>query len=255
MDIKEVEQMLSVSRSNVRFYEKQGLLKPARKENNYRDYSHKDIATLKKIIILRKMGLTVEEISLIKKGELSLADVAVQNKSRLEAEIEELKGALNLTEQLSKDTSNFDEMDEEFYWDSIHNAEKAGEKFIDICKDYMMFELDMFDNMWKYVFFHNFKASRKKYGILFASCILLILCIFRGVSRMLIWQESFWNGFLYPIVLFIICTVIMLPLYILAKKAPKIAGIVNMLLLILIVLFFVLLACLILYGIIGKIIS
>ena len=50
MDIKEVEKRLSVSRANIRFYEKEGLISPQRKENNYRNYSEEDIAKLKKNI-------------------------------------------------------------------------------------------------------------------------------------------------------------------------------------------------------------
>ena len=63
MTIKEVEQLLEVPRATIRFYEKQGLISPARGENGYRDYTDEDVETLKKIIILRKIGMTVEEIS------------------------------------------------------------------------------------------------------------------------------------------------------------------------------------------------
>jgi len=87
MKIKELEEMLSVSRSNIRFYEKEGLLNPIRKENNYRNYSEQDITELKKILILRKLGFSVEEISAMQKGELSLPDAASQNIDRLEMEI------------------------------------------------------------------------------------------------------------------------------------------------------------------------
>ena len=68
MEIKEVEKLLSVSRSNIRFYEKVGLLNPARKENNYRNYNEEDIDALKKILVLRKLGFSVEEISEMQKG-------------------------------------------------------------------------------------------------------------------------------------------------------------------------------------------
>ena len=51
MKIHELENELNISRANIRFYEKEGLLTPARKENGYRDYSDDDIAVLKKIIV------------------------------------------------------------------------------------------------------------------------------------------------------------------------------------------------------------
>ena len=52
MKIKELENILSITRSNIRFYEKQGLFSPERKDNNYREYTERDIDLLKKIIIL-----------------------------------------------------------------------------------------------------------------------------------------------------------------------------------------------------------
>ena len=53
MTIKEVEQALSVSRANIRFYEKEGLLTANRKSNNYRDYTEENLRELKKIILFR----------------------------------------------------------------------------------------------------------------------------------------------------------------------------------------------------------
>lgn len=48
MKINEIEELLQISRANVRFYEKEGLLHPKRGDNGYRDYSEEDIACLKK---------------------------------------------------------------------------------------------------------------------------------------------------------------------------------------------------------------
>ena len=79
--------MLGISRSNIRFYEKQGLFQPKRKENNYRDYSPADVAALKEIMIYRKMGFTVEEIALILKGQLSYVEGMSTVQERLEEEI------------------------------------------------------------------------------------------------------------------------------------------------------------------------
>lgn len=47
MKINEAEELLGISKANIRFYEKQGLLTPGRSENRYRDYSGKDIDRLR----------------------------------------------------------------------------------------------------------------------------------------------------------------------------------------------------------------
>ena len=39
MTIAELERRSGLTRANIRFYEAEGLLRPARRENGYRDYS------------------------------------------------------------------------------------------------------------------------------------------------------------------------------------------------------------------------
>lgn len=63
MTIKEVEQMTGLARSNIRFYEKEKLITPARNENNgYREYTVEDIRNLNKIAYLRTLGISIEDI-------------------------------------------------------------------------------------------------------------------------------------------------------------------------------------------------
>ena len=58
MTIKEVEELTGLSRSNVRFYEKERLIFPSRNEKNrYRDYSESDVENIKKIAYLRTLGI------------------------------------------------------------------------------------------------------------------------------------------------------------------------------------------------------
>ena len=104
-------------------------------------------------------------------------------------------------------------------------------------KNYLTFESEQFDNMWKWIFFHDFKESRKKHGVIGAICILFLLCVIRGLSKKFIWQGSFWQGFLYPFVLFFAIFIISTILYVLMKKAPKAGSFVSGVLLILSIVF------------------
>ena len=104
-------------------------------------------------------------------------------------------------------------------------------------KNYLTFESEQFDNMWKWTFFHDFKESRKKHGVIGAICILFLLCVIRGLSKKFIWQGSFWEGFLYPFVLFFVIFIISTILYVLMKKAPKAGSFVSGVLLILSIVF------------------
>ena len=57
MTIKEVEEITNLPRSNIRFYEKEKLITPVRNPNNgYREYSEKDVNTIKKIAYLRTVN-------------------------------------------------------------------------------------------------------------------------------------------------------------------------------------------------------
>ncbi len=254
MKIKELEQLLSVSRSNIRFYEKQGLFCPERKDNNYREYSEADVEALKKIIVLRKMGFTVEEIQLIQKGELPFAQAMDDARQRLEEEIEKLNGSLKLVEQVAKENGSFEEIDIDKHFDAINSAERSGEKFIDICKDYLELELRMLDTGLMISFLFPFKMLRKRYGTMAACLMLLLWCILRGIARFRN-GGSFWYGFLYPFTVFLIASAIVLPLFLLNKKYPKVASVITNILLGCGIVFFAGLFLLIAYGIIRKIIT
>ena len=62
MTIKEVEKKLNITRANIRFYEKEGLLQPKRCDNEYRDYSEDDLKRLEKILLFRKCNISIENI-------------------------------------------------------------------------------------------------------------------------------------------------------------------------------------------------
>ena len=52
MTIKEVEEQTGLTRSNIRFYEKEKLIEPSRNDKNgYRDYSEGDVENIKKLLI------------------------------------------------------------------------------------------------------------------------------------------------------------------------------------------------------------
>ena len=97
MTIKDVETLLDIPRATVRFYEKEGLISPTREGNGYRDYSDEDVEKLKKIIIFRKIGLSVEEINDLFDGVKTLEEVLDANIVNLQKQMEELKGAMKLS--------------------------------------------------------------------------------------------------------------------------------------------------------------
>ena len=74
MKINEVEQLVGVTKRNIRFYEKGGASPPGRTDNGYRDYGEADVEALRKIKLLRKLDVPLEEIRRMQQGTLTLTD-------------------------------------------------------------------------------------------------------------------------------------------------------------------------------------
>lgn len=63
MKIGQAAQLTGLTISNIRFYERKGLLEPERNDQSkYRNYSEQDIRRLKQIILYRKMNMPIEKI-------------------------------------------------------------------------------------------------------------------------------------------------------------------------------------------------
>ena len=75
MTSKEMEARSGVPRANIRYYEAEGLLTPERAKNGYRAYSQADLETLEKIKLLRRLGVSVEELRQLRQGTEDLSDV------------------------------------------------------------------------------------------------------------------------------------------------------------------------------------
>ena len=82
MNIREIEERLGIPRASVRYYEKEGLLHPARGGNNYRVYTEEDAAALEKIQLLRRLDMPIDAIRAVQAGEVSLSD-ALERQSRI----------------------------------------------------------------------------------------------------------------------------------------------------------------------------
>ncbi len=91
MNAKQAEQVTGISRRNLRFYEQQGLIHPARNsDNDYRDYAEKDIHDLKLIRTLRMLDVPLEEINACLTNERTIQELAKEQETRLKMKQQEL---------------------------------------------------------------------------------------------------------------------------------------------------------------------
>ncbi|MEG0772003.1 MerR family transcriptional regulator [Clostridium sp.] len=62
MLINEACKECSLTKKAIEYYERQGLVTPKVRENGYRDFNDKDIFRLKEISVLRRLGLSIDDI-------------------------------------------------------------------------------------------------------------------------------------------------------------------------------------------------
>ena len=84
MKIKQVEELVGITKKNIRFYEDQGLLEVKRAENGYREYGLNDVKRLQEIRLLRKLAIPIEDMRQMYAGQKSL-------RSCLEYQVEEME--------------------------------------------------------------------------------------------------------------------------------------------------------------------
>lgn len=117
MTIREAEERTGLTRSNIRFYEKERLVEPSRNDQNgYREYSEDDIERLKKIAFLRTMEISIEDIRDIISDKKSLTAVLEKQNAVLQKHIENLNKAKALCEKmLEAENVSFEELQIERY--------------------------------------------------------------------------------------------------------------------------------------------
>jgi MerR family Zn(II)-responsive transcriptional regulator of zntA len=75
-NISELVKELKLNKETIRYYEKIGLLcEPKRDKNGYRVYSEKDIELIRFILIVKKLGFSLKEISLLVNDEILCGDI------------------------------------------------------------------------------------------------------------------------------------------------------------------------------------
>ena len=118
MTIKEIEQITGLTRSNIRFYEKEKLISPVRNASNgYREYSEEDIKTIKKVAYLRTLGISVEDIRRLSNKDANLYDVIKMQRQTLEQHLSELENAKLMCERMlsSNEQIDYEDLDIEMY--------------------------------------------------------------------------------------------------------------------------------------------
>ena len=133
--IKEAALLTGITRQNIRYYEKMGLIYPSReKENQYRKYNKEDIRRLKLIYMFRKLDMPLEEIQQILDGRKDLQEALEQQKEQLRQKQQKLAAALSFCGEIQE--TELTDLNVDLYLQKMEAEEKQGNKLADILDDY-----------------------------------------------------------------------------------------------------------------------
>ena len=131
MKINEVEAQVGITKKNIRFYEEQGLLSPRRNsENGYRDYGEAEVAVLRQIKLMRKLGVPLEEIRRMQAGG-TVADGMRRHLVTLEREQKSLEQSIQLCQSLKDREERLDALDAGALLEEMERLEQTGTTFQD----------------------------------------------------------------------------------------------------------------------------
>jgi len=154
--IKDVELRVGISKKNIRFYEKEGLLLPNREiENGYRDYTEDDINRLLIIKLLRKLNMPLGEIKSIVDERISLAGALKRHMVCLEEQRANLERAAHFCNVIASKGVSASEIDVFAFLEELEKHEREGAIFADFAR----------------------RDTKKKYVAPVVSCICVIAFI------------------------------------------------------------------------------
>ncbi len=133
MTARELEQKLDISQDVLCFYEKNGFVQPE-KAGFQKSYAKEDVQTLKKLVLLQRLGIPYEEIEALYDGEKILADVVSEQKEAVEND-HTYRGVRRICDMIEQENDFIDSMDVDRYWDVMEALKDKGHQFFEQDKE------------------------------------------------------------------------------------------------------------------------
>ena len=133
MRIKEVEDLVGITKKNIRFYEKEGLLSPGREmENSYRDYTEEDVRRLRVIKLLRKLDMPINGIADVLEGRIELSEALHLHALLLEEQQRGIANAQRVCRLISEEGTALEQLDPARYLEEIQRGEENSTMLVNI---------------------------------------------------------------------------------------------------------------------------
>ena len=176
MRISEVAEKTGLSISNIRFYEKKGLIGPDRdKDSKYRNYTEEDLALIKQILLFRKMDFSIGTISHILNNKLTI-EAAIQNQiTELEEKRDSIQSSIDLCQKIAGD-GQYSSLDTDYYLSYVKEEEKKGRVFGQL-KDLLDEVSDYYDYCFWNTPFAGFAMPGTRYGKALSVILLAVMLL------------------------------------------------------------------------------
>ena len=176
MRISEVAEKTGLSISNIRFYEKKGLIGPDRdKDSKYRNYTEEDLALIKQILLFRKMDFSIETISHILNNKLTI-EAAIQNQiTELEEKRDSIQSSIDLCKKIAGD-GQYSSLDTDYYLSYVKEEEKKGRVFGQL-NDLLDEVSDYYDYCFWNTPFAGFAMPGTRYGKALSVILLAVMLL------------------------------------------------------------------------------
>lgn len=136
MLINEVESIVGLSKKSIRYYEQVGLFRPKRQNNNdYREFTESDIATLKKIKFLRDLDISITEIKKLNNGDLSLKECIQDKIKKLEQQEQNYIEVKKICKDILLEETNYNNLNIDKYSKKINILNQGGFIMRDLKED------------------------------------------------------------------------------------------------------------------------
>lgn len=122
MNIKEVEEQSGLNRANIRYYEKEGLVTPERRENGYRDYTKDNLEELKKIRLFRELEVPIEQIKELQNSPKSLEQIMEQHITYMEQNMKHMENSITICKDIQKAGLSYNTINAEEYLNREQNT-------------------------------------------------------------------------------------------------------------------------------------
>jgi len=130
MRIQEVENITGMDRATIRFYEREGIIDPARdRENGYRKYSDVDVQLLLRVKLLRQLDVSLSTIKEMMQGKRNLDAVLSGQITLLEKRIQQDSCCISVCRQMHNDKAEFCSLDSNRYLKMLADEEQKDDVY------------------------------------------------------------------------------------------------------------------------------